>query len=311
VSSSKKLSIAAAILAVGFCLALLFAAPRATYVAPDTAGRLQPSKVENLSRPLAGPTGIDAARLVPEFKPEGQPEPEEQPPLAVAMPRVPELAVPVAEKPTLPSPLQARLVGVGSRPPDSATDVRPHTQAVSLPQVSVQVSTLKPVYATVEYPEVVSPVPAATVAQQPRANLLQTSFDPHAGEADRAPADGLTRRSGEEPTTSLRTHVIVDGDSLPRLAARYLDDPQRGKEIFQLNQGTLTDPELLPIGLELKIPPRPLPAGSSVAGAEDRVPVGAAPESGLVPVDEFPVSGTAPRAKLLRPMPAAYPGPQP
>ena len=52
-----------------------------------------------------------------------------------------------------------------------------------------------------------------------------------------------------------RTHVIVDGDSLAKLAGRYLDDPHRSGEIYELNRGVLTDPELLPIGTELVIRP--------------------------------------------------------
>ena len=51
----------------------------------------------------------------------------------------------------------------------------------------------------------------------------------------------------------------MDGDSLAKLAGRYLDDPRRSEEIFTLNRGVLSDPELLPIGAELKIPPRTAP----------------------------------------------------
>jgi hypothetical protein len=53
-----------------------------------------------------------------------------------------------------------------------------------------------------------------------------------------------------------RTHVVVDGDSLERLASRYLSDPQRSREIYELNRNVLTAPDLLPIGAELKIPER-------------------------------------------------------
>ena len=53
-----------------------------------------------------------------------------------------------------------------------------------------------------------------------------------------------------------RKHVVVDGDSLSRLAARYLGDPHRVAEIYELNRGVLTNPDLLPIGAELTIPAR-------------------------------------------------------
>jgi nucleoid-associated protein YgaU len=53
-----------------------------------------------------------------------------------------------------------------------------------------------------------------------------------------------------------RLHIVVDGDSLERLANRYLDDPRRSREIFELNRELLANPDLLPIGVELKIPER-------------------------------------------------------
>jgi hypothetical protein len=59
-----------------------------------------------------------------------------------------------------------------------------------------------------------------------------------------------------EDQVELRIHVVADGDSLSKLADRYLDDPQLADAIYQLNRDAVTDPELLPIGIELKIPPR-------------------------------------------------------
>ena len=53
-----------------------------------------------------------------------------------------------------------------------------------------------------------------------------------------------------------RTHRVVDGDTLPALAERYLGSAARAEEIYQANRDVLSDPELLPIGAELKLPPR-------------------------------------------------------
>jgi nucleoid-associated protein YgaU len=50
------------------------------------------------------------------------------------------------------------------------------------------------------------------------------------------------------------THRIVDGDTLEGLAQRYLGSPARAREIFDANRNVLTNPRLLPIGVELKIP---------------------------------------------------------
>jgi nucleoid-associated protein YgaU len=61
-------------------------------------------------------------------------------------------------------------------------------------------------------------------------------------------------KQGEAPEP--RTHIVVDGDSLERLASRYLSDPRRSREIYDFNREVLTAPDLLPIGAELKIPER-------------------------------------------------------
>jgi nucleoid-associated protein YgaU len=58
---------------------------------------------------------------------------------------------------------------------------------------------------------------------------------------------------GDEAT---RSHKIVDGDTLAALAERYLGSVDRAKEIYEANRNVLANPELLPIGAELKIPLR-------------------------------------------------------
>jgi LysM repeat protein len=61
---------------------------------------------------------------------------------------------------------------------------------------------------------------------------------------------------------SLR-HRVADGDTLAKLAARYLGNPARQLEIYELNRDVLPSPQALPIGTLLRIPrrddpPRPL-----------------------------------------------------
>ena len=58
------------------------------------------------------------------------------------------------------------------------------------------------------------------------------------------------------PADGPQVHKIVDGDTLGELAAKYLGSAARAMEIFQANRDVLSDPELLPIGVELKIPAR-------------------------------------------------------
>jgi hypothetical protein len=53
-----------------------------------------------------------------------------------------------------------------------------------------------------------------------------------------------------------RTHTIVDGDTLAALAERYLGSASRADEIYRANRDVLSGPGLLPIGVQLKVPPR-------------------------------------------------------
>jgi hypothetical protein len=107
----------------------------------------------------------------------------------------------------------------------------------------------------------------------------------------------------------LRTHVVIDGDSLERLASRYLDDPTRAVEIFEANRELLSSPDLLPIGAELVIPEthsrsafeRALPQSSLAQDPSVR----AAAHQVMVPVRPIPRADTlVPRARLLPPVAA-------
>jgi nucleoid-associated protein YgaU len=59
-----------------------------------------------------------------------------------------------------------------------------------------------------------------------------------------------------QPRTSppCQVHRIVDGDDLPSLAERYLGDSKRYLEIFHANRHVLSRPDLLPLGIDLRIP---------------------------------------------------------
>jgi nucleoid-associated protein YgaU len=54
---------------------------------------------------------------------------------------------------------------------------------------------------------------------------------------------------------TLRRHRLTDGDTLERLAERYLGDAARTEEIFAINRDLLTAPDLLPLGKIIRIPP--------------------------------------------------------
>jgi nucleoid-associated protein YgaU len=70
-----------------------------------------------------------------------------------------------------------------------------------------------------------------------------------------------------------RTHKIVDGDTLAALAEKYLGNPNRHLEIYEANRDRLPAPELLPIGVELTIPPRRPVATSRPKDGSQLVPV--------------------------------------
>ena len=60
------------------------------------------------------------------------------------------------------------------------------------------------------------------------------------------------------PTSAMaagKRHKIIDGDSLPAIAKRYLGAAERYLDLFEHNRDVLSNPELLPIGKELRIPP--------------------------------------------------------
>lgn len=55
---------------------------------------------------------------------------------------------------------------------------------------------------------------------------------------------------------AVRTHKIVDGDTLSRLAQRYLGSADRYQQIYEANRDVLRSPDLLPIGKVLRLPDR-------------------------------------------------------
>jgi phage tail protein X len=77
---------------------------------------------------------------------------------------------------------------------------------------------------------------------------------------------------------------VVDGDKLPALAKRYLGSADRFREIYEANRAVLNSPDLLPIGVELVIPPRePAPADRTAPPASTP-----GPQPTLVPVESLP-----------------------
>ena len=62
------------------------------------------------------------------------------------------------------------------------------------------------------------------------------------------------------------THKVTDGDTLTELAKQYLGSANRWNELYDYNRDVLTNPDLLPIGAELRIPAKPFRPTPSDAG---------------------------------------------
>ena len=60
-----------------------------------------------------------------------------------------------------------------------------------------------------------------------------------------------------------RTHVVIRGESLSSIAKRAYGDSDQWPRIFEANRFQLSDPDELPIGLQLVLPANPGAAGSS------------------------------------------------
>jgi nucleoid-associated protein YgaU len=115
----------------------------------------------------------------------------------------------------------------------------------------------------------VPPAETAAIPEQPPDNgppAFQKSFNPVGAllaPIDSVPIDEVD--DVEAPSNTMAdggvagsppVHRVRDGDTLSKLAERYLGRGDRYLEIFELNRDVLSSPNLLPIGAALKIPPR-------------------------------------------------------
>ena len=67
------------------------------------------------------------------------------------------------------------------------------------------------------------------------------------------PADLLL--DSPEPEQPVRRHRIVDGDTLASIAQRYYNNDTQADSLFQANREVLKNPQVLPLGEWLLIPP--------------------------------------------------------
>ncbi len=304
-----KLFAAAVLVGGGFGVARMLGQPVARSYAPQSGD----AQIQQQLATLPGPTLPSVApvlnqwvRLMPDFgathlnKAEADPPPTDVPPLlSAADSAAARVAVPV-----LPEPTQQI---VSSKDAPAANRL---SQTNMSPRATLRNEAPRPL--VVEQTPRTSPSPQAEFphAAESTATIRASheSSDSQVVAAYDAPQLAPPPWGAPDEAESPRTHIIIDGDSLARLAGRYLGDPRRRDEIYELNRGVLTSPELLPIGMELVIPVR-----SGTPALDSQMPQSLAPRSvaihaaahnGLVPVRPIPPSaGTMPRAQLLRPVP--------
>jgi nucleoid-associated protein YgaU len=145
---------------------------------------------------------------------------------------------------------------------------------------------------------------------------------------------GSSRLGSLSDVGSGPTHKVADGDTLTELAKRYLGNAGRWSELYDYNRDVLTNPDLLPIGAELRIPVAPFRPGESDPAPSAAAPTTQSPAARAVSqpisgpsseqrpaVDLVPVSGSTtgsgnaaapvgnPSAKLRR-LPPVLPGPE-
>lgn len=97
--------------------------------------------------------------------------------------------------------------------------------------------------------ENLGPPPELPVAFQPQSEPAE----PMAKTPDEARAEALsTTNRFARP----RSYRLRDGDTLEKLAERFLGSRDRATDIFEANRETLARPDLLPVGTTITIPPR-------------------------------------------------------
>jgi len=92
-----------------------------------------------------------------------------------------------------------------------------------------------------------------TAANTPPAT---TNQPPAAAAAPPPTAPAVAPAAEDEPLTptGARMHTVRKGDTLYALARRYYGDQSRWRDIYEANRDQLSDPNLLRVGMKLRIP---------------------------------------------------------
>lgn len=313
-SQSRKLFSATILLAVGYGVAHLLGSPNAPYLSrsPQSGRSAIQAVAFSLSAndPRTNPNLVGGARLLPD-RASSEPAKESQFKPVVSAPPVAEVPAP----PQLIAPIVDATHIASAAPVGDPYAVPQINQASSQPPNTTPVLEIQP---PANAMVAVAPIPREQPAKHPTidnerkpAAASQVAYNSPAASPTAEPQPTVSPPPWPVERASMRTHIIVDGDSLTKLAGRYLGDPQQSDEIFALNRSVLTSPELLPIGAEIRIPAR-----QGMQGGSDNAPIflptampaTVAGQRGMVQISPVPtMSVDVPRARLLGPAPVESP----
>jgi nucleoid-associated protein YgaU len=282
----------------GVGVARLLGEPAARWYAPQSIAPREAQTADSAALPVIGPSTQSqtaGARLVPDFAASNPYGTQSDPSLAHLPP------------PLLPVPGSDDDLRYAK---DTLANSNSFNPAIYEPRATLRDEAPRPLEMDQRLTVPLESAPAASSASV--ATIV--SFDEPAGDDRSTATIGpppwlLQDERGSIESDIARTHIVVDGDSLERLAERYLDDPQRASEIYGANRELLTSPDLLPIGVELTIPSRNSVPTFDSTSPQSFIPRSVAvrlpaTDSGLVPVRPIPSSlGMMPRAQLARPLP--------
>jgi len=143
-----------------------------------------------------------------------------------------------------------------SQPPSVAMldrDFRPPPPPAPMPDPGPAMGQSTPTLPAAYRSTVDVPPPPLLDADTPPPLAVGWSANDVANQARRTPA----------PTQAVgATYVVRDGDDLTGIATRLFGHPAAASAIWSLNRDRLANPDLLPIGMTLRMPP----AGTSFAG---------------------------------------------
>jgi nucleoid-associated protein YgaU len=312
VSPARKLFIAAALVVTGLGVAHFLGKPNSlTHALGEYASAIpdHPRVVRNTGETTPGPFVPGNVRLLPQPI-DGESTNTTTAPPQPALVSVASPTFPHATPSLLNNPLDQAIASpnvASTQPRAKLRDEAPRPIGGE-PRPPAVVRRMPPIGTTSENPAANSTADSSGAMQAGFSNdqqatpAIQTSFDSSSSLSDGSATVSPPPWPALDDDTGPRKHVIVDGDSLAKLAERYLQDARRGHEIFELNRELLASPDLLPIGAELLLPDR----SSNLAfdrRDESGVPARNA-SSGLTPVRPIPLStGVSPRAQLAAPCP--------